>query len=69
MLIRDNNGALAGPVTWTRVYIGVATGDNNEDNRDEEEVNISWQHSTKSVKGDNNEDYLMTHARRYKRPM
>jgi hypothetical protein len=66
--IGDNNGAYAGPVTWTRVYIGVATGDNNEDDGDEEEVNISWQRSTRLEEGNNSEDYLMTRARRYKRP-
>jgi hypothetical protein len=68
-LMGDNNGAQARPATWTRVYTGVATGDNDKDDRDEEEVNISWQHSAKSEQGDNNEDYLMTHARRYKRLM
>jgi hypothetical protein len=59
MLMGDDNGAQAGPVTWARVYTGVATGDNNKDDGDEEEVNISWQCSAKSEQGDNNEDYLM----------
>jgi hypothetical protein len=40
MLLGDNNGAQAGPATWTRVYTSVATGDNNEGDRDEEEVNM-----------------------------
>jgi hypothetical protein len=69
LLMGDDNGAQAGPVTWTRVYTSIAMGDNNEDNGDEEEINISWQHSTKSAQGDNNEDYLTTRARRYKRLM
>jgi hypothetical protein len=69
MPMRDDNGAQAGPATWTRVYTGVATGDNNEDDRDEQHLNISWQCSTKLEQGDNNEGYLMTHAHRYKRLM
>jgi hypothetical protein len=66
--IGDDNGAYARPVTWTRVYTGVTTGDNSEDNGDEEEVNISWQRSTRLEQGNNSEDYLTTCARRYKRP-
>jgi hypothetical protein len=69
MLMGDNNSAQAGPAMWTRVYTGIATGDNNKDDRDKEEVNISWQCSTKLEQGDNNEDYLMTRAQRYKRLM
>jgi hypothetical protein len=69
MLMGDDNGAQAGPATLTRVYTSIATGDNNEDDGDEEEVNISWQRSTRLEQGDNNEDYLMTCARRYKRLM
>jgi hypothetical protein len=69
MLMGDDNGAQARPATLTRVYTSIATGDNNEDNGDEEEVNISWQRGTRLEQGDNNEDYLMTCAHRYKRLM
>jgi hypothetical protein len=65
----DDNGAQARPVTWTRAYTGVAMGDNNEDDGDEEEVSISWQRSTGLEQGGNNEDYLETRACRYKRLM
>jgi hypothetical protein len=65
--LRDNNNTEARPSAWTRVYIGIATRDNNKDNRDEEEaVNITWR-TWPGQQQDNEEGYLVMHAYMYKR--
>jgi hypothetical protein len=70
MQLRDDNNDEA-TFYYMRAYTGMdigqqEQGDNEDSNRDEEEVNITWRCSTWPEGWDNKMDYLKTHACRYK---